>query len=218
MNQPAYPEYEELRAEAEATRPRFVDPAVVRQQKDMRTRRGADWCTAVLGREDGTLTCLDAHMLMLADQRDLNPPLPAPIIAARQERRAQEEETARRREAARDRDRAKYDAALEACDVPVTVRPNVNGRHLSGGFDDGPLRHVTPDVDAVSGRTRTHPAHRPLCERPDRAKPRVLGEPAKEHGTCGTCLAYMPKIRVKTTVGQTTRPPKEIDQRGRRRP
>jgi hypothetical protein len=203
---PAYAEYEELRKEAEATCPRFVDPADIRPQQEMRLRRGFDWCTAVLGRANGPLSVVDAHMLKLADERDLNPPMPEAIVAARKERQEREAAEAQRLQALRDQDRAKWKAALAACDVPVTVRANINGRRRRGGYSDGPLRHTVPTIDAVSGRSRAHCAGRALCESEKRPAPLRLAEPAEEgeeaYATCARCLAYMPKIRAMTPAGQ----------------
>jgi hypothetical protein len=46
---PTYPEYAGLSATARNTTPRFVDPANPYPCTAVAARRGADWCTAVLG-------------------------------------------------------------------------------------------------------------------------------------------------------------------------
>ena len=85
--------------------------------------------------------------------------------------------------------------ALATCQVPVTVQPNVHGRRYGTGMGDGPLRHAVPAIDAVSGRSRRHPAGRALCETPHRARPLTLGPPAGAPATCVSCLKYTAIIR-----------------------
>ena len=165
----AYPEYAELREEAERTCPRFVDPRGLLKDEEMRRRRGYDWCTAVLGRaySPRAITTVDAHMLKIADERNLDPPLPQSILDARAEAQRREQKRTEQRQAYKERDVAAWADALEQCDVPVHVRPNTRGRRTPGhadGFNDGPLRHAVPDVDAMSGRSRRHPVGRALCE------------------------------------------------------
>ena len=196
----AYPEYAELREEAERTCPRFVDPRGLLKDEEMRRRRGYDWCTAVLGRaySPRAITTVDAHMLKIADERNLDPPLPQSILDARAEAQRREQKRTEQRQAYKERDVAAWADALEQCDVPVHVRPNTRGRRTPGhadGFNDGPLRHAVPDVDAMSGRSRRHPVGRALCETERRAKPRELGEPTDEPVTCKGCLKLAPAIR-----------------------
>ena len=75
---PTYPEYAQLLADAEAAVQ--ADGGMVDSRKlyrVQRLRRSWEWKVAVLGRDGtGTRTLLEMHLLLLADERDLDPPLP----------------------------------------------------------------------------------------------------------------------------------------------
>src|ERR1043165_10095076 len=78
---PGYPEYEAILEEARRRSRGFVTPADVRpggRYDQVANRRGDDWCIAVLGRSAlfaGRWTHLEAELLVVADERNVNPPL-----------------------------------------------------------------------------------------------------------------------------------------------
>jgi hypothetical protein len=201
--QPAYAGYPALRAQAAASCPRFVDPAAIGGHRALIARRGADWCTAVLGYPfpgygPGGVSVLEMHLLVLADRAGLDPPLPEVVARWRAEdaeaRAAREH--ARRTAAARDAD--DWQRARAGCPVPVRVVAAAGGRRTNHPGRE-PLRHVVPDLAAHSGpgnRPRLHRAGRPLCETPGRARPlRLADQPTDQPATCVRCLTYTPTIR-----------------------
>jgi hypothetical protein len=206
--EPAYPEYDQLNATARQ-QSRFADPARIRDYEQVIREHSRDWCSAVLGYPfPGTLHGLpivDAELLRLAHEAGLDPPLPKRIVVWKLEDAARRAELDEQRAATLQRDRDRSAAALAACQVPVEKRANTRGRRLGAGINTGPLVHVVPLADAVSGRSRRHPAARALCERPGRAKPRVLGEPTDDPATCVSCLDYAPKIRTTGEEGRVMR-------------
>lgn len=202
--QPAYPEYAGLRAQAERTCPRFVDPASPARTAALIARRGVDWCTAVLGypfpgHGRGGISVLEAHLLDLADQRDLDPALPDPVLRWRAEDAVRRDARQRQIASAAAADVEAWRRASENCPVPLHVRANVRGRRTDSPYLSEPLRHAVPTIDAHSGSTtrpRLHPAGRALCERADRARRlRLQEDPTDQPATCVRCLAYAPKIR-----------------------
>lgn len=196
--EPAYPEYHGLYAEARRITGGFANPTRTPVYEEVARRRGFDWCTAVVGRSYcglRTVTSTEAELLVLADMRDLNPPLPPRIVADREayaRHKAKLEE--QRAEQQRLYDEA-WKAALEKCTVPVEVRRNLTARpHGRFGFAHH-LSHVVPTVECRSGRSRKHLAGRGLCESPDRKRPLQLGDPDNGPATCVRCLDYAPMIR-----------------------
>ncbi len=203
--QPAYPQYGELRAEAERTAPRFVDPASLAAVGALIGRRGGEWCTAVLGYPypdlgRGGITVVETHLLVLADRRGLDPPPPAVVLRWRAAAADGEADKRRRVAAAAERDARAWQQATAGCQVPLQVRANTRGRRTDNPHVREPLRHAVPTVAAHSGsarRPRLHPAGRALCETPGRAKPlRLADELTDQPATCVRCLAYAPKIRL----------------------
>jgi hypothetical protein len=199
--EPAYPEYQQVRTHARTDFSPHVDPAgEVDRMQAVLHGRGRDWAMGVLGFWfDGdlrSLSLVESRMLLVADQLDLQPPLPTRILDWNQQwdRLRREQQASRDRAAARDRQR--WQEALARCQVAVEVRPNIHGRRY-GGWDTSPLRHVVPLNDACSGPTgrRRHPAGRALCETPTRRRPLQLGEPTDQPATCVRCLAYTPLLR-----------------------
>jgi hypothetical protein len=195
--QVAYDGYDELRAAARRRNGGFADPSEIPRFHEIIARRGHDWCQSVIGKPMfgglESIPALDADMLLLADERDLNPPKPPWLVQwqaeSEQARRAREE----RRTAALQRDADRWAEALAACGVPVEVRPNMHGRRYSSALDTAPLRHVVPAIDARSPKRR-HPAGVPLCETAGRHQPRQLGEPAGDPATCKQCLTYTAQL------------------------
>lgn len=190
--QVAYDGYDELRAAARARNGGLADPREIPSFHEIIHRRGHDWCQSVIGKPMfgglESIPATDADMLLLADERDLNPPKPAWLVQwqaeSEQTRLAREE----RRQAGLQRDRERWAEALTTCEVPVEVRPNMHGRRYGSDLDTAPLRHVVPTVDARSPRRR-HPAGKPLCEAPGRHQPRQLGDPVDDPATCKQCIA-----------------------------
>jgi hypothetical protein len=200
MADPAYPEYGTVRHKATKTRPRFVDQAYINTLTAIVRTHGPDWCTAVLGYPFtglNTLPPVDAHMLYIADQMALTPPLPDRIVRQRREQQALRDEQARLHRQERHRQGLAWDTARQQCAVPdvLTVRPNRNSRrHISRlGHLDGPNRHVVPTVTVYSGtpqRPRTHQAGRALCET-TRRQPMDLGDPVDDPPICVRCLKWV---------------------------
>ena len=199
--QVAYPQYGEIRAAARAMAMRPADPAGIPRMQQVIRDRGSDWCQSVLG---WPATCslrdmsgTDADMLMIAHERDLDPPLPGWLVQWRAESGELRARQQAAREAGLQRDRERWRLALATCGVfpaQLAVRPSVNGRRYRTVWNDGPLRHVVPAVDVRSARRR-HRAGRPLCESVQRSKPRELGEPTGEPATCVNCIKYTAEIR-----------------------
>lgn len=197
---PTYPEYQALLDEAHRTVPRFVDPANLYPARPVAARRGADWCTAVLGRPNGPYerrSRVEDQMLIVADQADVDPPLPDWIMQARAEgERVQAERDAATR-ARLQRDADAWAAVLADTTVPLEVhhgsRPRVRG--LTSEL----LRHAVPTADVVSGarRLRVHPAGRALCESEQRSKPLALDGISDGPVTCVRCLDWAPRVRTR---------------------
>jgi hypothetical protein len=193
MSAAHYPEYEDLAALAQRRSRGFTDPAQLGARQQMMSRRGADWCTAVLGRSVGTslhgVSVFEVELLVAADEADIDPPLPEHILQsraqARELRRLQDDQYERLRL----RDEQAWEQALSQCSISIEVRANVNGRRYGTGLNSGPLRHVVTLVPAHSGK-RVHLQDRALCETSERHKPLVLGSAVQEPATCVRCLKY----------------------------
>ncbi len=202
VDEPTYPEYAEIRAEAERRKGPFVDPFDVHSRiPNLIGRRGHEWALSVLGREywgPQSLYPVDLQLLKIADERDLNPPLPQWVVDARAAAKVREKERADRLAAFRQRDRDAWQALLPGVVVDLDVYTNTTQR-VRNGFADY-LAHAVPKQDAYSGvRTvRTHRAGRALCETETRPKPLSLHyspEPAGTPVTCRRCLDWSVKVR-----------------------
>lgn len=194
---PTYPEYEQLLADAEASLRAdggFVDPAKLRRQTLL--PRSWDWQVAVLG-HDYPPNVLQMHVLLLAHDRDLDPPLPQWLLEARAAAAERREQLDATRKALDDADRAEWEAAVTGVAVEVEVLRNGHARPRHGQSHH--LGHVVPKVDVVSGaarRPRRHRAGRALRESERRARPLDLSGGAGGPATCVSCLMYVKKIRV----------------------
>ncbi|MCG8971779.1 hypothetical protein [Streptomyces sp. CL12-4] len=191
--EPAYDLYQEVRKDAENRDRGPLDPRAIQQMEEVARRRGHDWCTAVLGRSFPGIarsSGVDGWTLIVADELHLDPPLPPRIVEERKRRQEAEERRAQQTMARQEREQRRWDAALAAAGVEMTVRENT--RHTGVR---GPLRHAVPKTDVVSGRSRKHPADRALCETPGRANPLHLSEPVNAPANCNRCLDWMEKVR-----------------------
>ncbi len=196
---PTYPQYAQLLTDAKAAAAGdhgFVDPVKYRRAQVL--PRGYDWRLAVLGHDGGTTgsTVVEMHMRLLADERDLDPPLPQWVIQARQESDARRRELDAARRASDAADQAAWDEVRQRCQVDVDALRNGHTR-ARGGYAHN-LGHVVPSVDALSGterRPRRHRAGRALCETETRARPLDLSGGQGGPATCRRCLEYTPKIR-----------------------
>lgn len=202
MPDPTYPEYVDLRAEADKRHRPTVDPFDVHSRiPNLIHRRGHEWALAVLGREYfgvGSLYGSDMELLKLADERDLDPPLPQWVIDARQRDADHRAELEERRRAARQRDVEAWAAVAANVTVDLAVHTNTKARVRRGEMHY--LAHAVPTADAYSGtrRIRTHRAGRALCETENRPKPLSLddrAEPAGTPVTCVRCLDWASKVR-----------------------
>ena len=93
--EPTYPEYEELRQEARGRDRGPIGGQCIARMEDVIQRRGADWCTAVLGRSFPGLRHIpseDGFMLIVADERGPEPELPERIVKARAAEEARRKE------------------------------------------------------------------------------------------------------------------------------
>jgi hypothetical protein len=179
---PTYPEYAELAEAARRGAPRFVDPANLYPCAAAAARRGADWCTAVLGFPfPGVrrLTVVQDRLLVLADAADIDPPLPDWIVEARAEGARRQAALQEGRRARARADDAAWHAALARSSVELQVREGSRPR-TRGGTSEYP-RHAVPVRDVYSGTraVRTHHAGRALCESERRARPRRGHRPAR---------------------------------------
>lgn len=190
---PTYPEYEQLLADAKAalaTEGMFIDPANVYRVKNL--PRSWEWRVCVLGHA-GDRSRLDMHLLLLAHDRDLDPPLPQWLVDARADDDREDQEKAAARAERDEQDRAAWEKVAAGCAVELEVRRNGTTRIRFGHRHQ--LGHAVPPVDVLSGDGRRHPAGRALCETEQRSKALDLsGEPGGPV-TCGRCLAWVPKIR-----------------------
>lgn len=202
--EPNYPEYGTIKFKAARTVPAFVDQRYIDQLTEIIGRRGHDWCTAVLGYPFPGLRHTpgsEAHMLVVADEENLRPPLPDRIVAERAARAERDKQETAARKAIAARDARTWRDALAVCKVPhlLTVRPNATGRRLVRGHSTGPNRHVVPAQTLHSGpqrnRPRIHTAGRALCETPKRT-PMRLAEPVDAPATCVNCLQYVRLVRL----------------------
>jgi hypothetical protein len=198
--EPAYPEYQQVRRRAQADFSPYVDPAGdVDRMEAVLHARGQAWAMAVVGFwfDSGlrSLSLLESRMLLVADQLDLRPPLPARIVAWNQEWDRMRREQQASRDRAAERDRRRWQEALIQCQVEVEVRPNLHTRPRNGYPAN--LCHVVPLANACSRPTgrRRHLAGRALCETATRRKPLQLGEPTDQPATCVRCLTYTPLLR-----------------------
>lgn len=200
--EPQYPEFAELRGEAERRSRGFVNPSDVRaggRYDQVFYRRGYDWCVAVLGGAfPGVprITHFEAELLVVADERNVDPPLPQSVVESRARAAARQDADTVWRKLIASRDEAAWRAALEAAaaGVELQVFTNVKARPRHGVAHY--LGHAVPAVDVYSGRGRTHHAGAALCESPGRANPLQLeSEPSDVPATCKRCLAWIPKVR-----------------------
>lgn len=190
---PVYPEYPALLAAARSG-PRFVDSSRLWEPQHIADRRGWDWATAVLGRPFTGLRYIshvEARLIKLADEADIDPPLPGWLIAERAETAARDRALEEQRAAARAQDVQAWADARAACPVELEVRQNTTAHVRRGGREN--LGHAVPLVDAVSG-LRKHQAGRALCETAAR-RLMQLGEPVDEPVTCVRCLDWCAKVR-----------------------
>jgi hypothetical protein len=195
--QVAYDGYDELRAAARRRNGGLADPREIPLMRDLIRRRGADWCMSVIGKPMmgglESVSGTDADMLMVADERDMDPPKPAWLIQWTQESDAVHRLQEEARAAALERDRERWAEALAASGVlpdQLEVRENTRSRQVRGGQRQA-LRHVVPLVDVRSPQRR-HQSGRELCAV---SRPRELGEPADQPATCVSCVAFVAQIR-----------------------
>lgn len=188
--EPAYAEFEDVRAEASRRNTSFVSTREIERMEEVAGRRGYDWCSAVLGRGFPGVARVpgtEAWMLIVADERGLEPPLPQRIVDSRREFDERRDDDRRRREEATEQARRQWDLAVASCPVQVTVHSNLKrvGRRE--------LLHAVPG-EPVRSKRGVHPAGRALCEH--RRNPRTLGESIDDGtATCQSCVRYVAEIR-----------------------
>ncbi len=206
QSDPIYPEYAELRAEADRRASWCVDPADINFRiPDLVAARGYDWAYAVLGRPYGgpqSLYGSDIELLKLAGERDLDPSLPQHVVEARAAAEAhsiagQEAAAARRR--LLDEEWQAIVAALAARQNPVLVKVAHNytsGRHCESGYVQGG-DHIVFETRllASAGRLRREPGQS-ACYQPSRARNvEVLVEVDDDRlPTCKSCIRTVARV------------------------
>ncbi|MEU5978525.1 hypothetical protein [Streptomyces sp. NPDC047315] len=200
--EPAYPQYADLLREARVRGRGPIGAQSIARMEDVVRRRGASWCTAVLGRPFPGLRgvpSVDGFMLIAADERGLDPALPESVVKARAAEEARRQE--REAQAAAKLEAEQQRWALIAGVAPVVFTVRANTRHTGVR---GALRHVTAGVDLLSGRSRLHKAGMGLCELAARTNALHLGEPLKVPPTCRRCIEYAGKVRPLTALAPPT--------------
>jgi hypothetical protein len=160
---------------------------------EVATRRGRDWCTAVLGRGFpgiARVSSVDGWMLVAADELNLDPPLPRRIVEGREAEEQRSKAQATLAAAKLEMEKRRWDLVVGS--APVTLTVHENTRHTG---PNGNTRHAVPSADVVSGKARKHPGDRGLCETPGRADPLRLGDVVDLPPNCVRCLDYAAKIR-----------------------
>lgn len=201
--QVAYDGYDELRGEARRRTAGPVNPADLGVYADIMRAHGTDWCRSVLGRDippnalgRGGLPAIEAEMLRVAHERNLDPPKPPWLVQWQEESAGIQRRRDEAHEAAQRQDAGRWAAALATCGIPadqLEIRPNIRSRQVRHGIRQE-LLHVVPLVDVRSERRR-HPAGRELCAV---GHARVLGESVGQPATCKACVEYTAKIRPAT--------------------
>lgn len=149
--EPAYAEYDDVRAEAHRRGTGFVTMRDINAMQGVVRSRGVDWCTTVPGGNFPGIAYvprIGAWMLVIADERGLAPPLPKRVVDAR--RKADEHRThiERKRIEADQRGRREWVLLVSPCPIQVVVHTNL--KH--GGH--GELLHTVP-VEPVRSKRGT---------------------------------------------------------------
>lgn len=201
--QPAYPEYDELLAEARrlSARP-GIDPADLALLNQEVHERGLDWATSVLGRTylgPGHITVVEMYILLVAADRGIEPPLPPSVVEARAAVASRAVVIAEQRRFRREADVRLWEQARQATDVELAVYANTKARPRYGLSEH--LGHAVPAADVYSGTARnlrTHAAGRALCESETRTNTLQLRPDPEPDGTpvtCIRCRSLTPKVR-----------------------
>lgn len=184
---PDYPEYADLRAAAELSVRAdggFVDPAKLGREQNL--GRGHDWRISVLGHSSRT-TLVELHMLLIADERGIEPPLPEWLAAHRAERQAK-----------RDAEQAAYAAQIAALEaewaalwkalpVPVTVAYNYSGPNHYETWTQGAV-HILVSEDLNVGRLH-RPKRSALCSVPSNRGHQDFAHDISDNDRCPSCKA-----------------------------
>jgi hypothetical protein len=198
--EPTYPQYAALRAEADHRAGPSVDPYNVNTRiPDLVARRGHDWDHAVLGRPypgPSGMYSGDMELLLLANEQDITPPLPAGVLEARQ--RAEDERIAAARIRAERIARldAEWTALVKAMPIAVMVAHNYqSGRHCKNGYVQGG-DHIIAGEHLVHGRF-ARLASSAFCETKSNTGslyfPNML-TPDERRPTCKACIRAACKI------------------------
>lgn len=206
---PTYPQYAELWAEAQRRARGPIEPGLVDRAQKVVWNHDSDWAISVLGHAyQGVrwLTVAEVHLLVLADEHGITPPLPDWVVQARKQiaathallllrdARAEAERLTRRR-AGEERDAAAWAEvkATVADGVELKVYQNTNARPRRGYSHH--LGHTVPTADVFSP-ARRHQAGRALCEAETRSRPLSL-RPATDDTpvTCERCLHWAALVR-----------------------
>jgi hypothetical protein len=186
---PTYPDYADLLAAAQASVRAdggFVDPVKLRRCDNL--HRSRDWRISVLGHDNGC-SLLDMHMLLLADARGLEPPMPQWLVDLRAEqdaRRFAEEEARKALQLARDRE---WRALVEALPVPVHLAYNYSGPNHYESWTQGAI-HILVGEDLHVGRLRRS-CREALCTVESNAHQQDFARPAcpeDRHPSCKRCI------------------------------
>lgn len=193
---PTYPEYAGLLADAEESVRRdgmFIDPAKLHRYQLL--RRPFDWCRSILG-HDRAPSVVEMHLILLADERGIDPPLPAWLA----ERRAAQKAKA-------DAEKAEYDARIRArsdawaalaaaLPVSVTLAYNYSGPNHYETYAQGAVHIILLEELRVGRLHRV--ADWALCTTNSAARHQHFPWPDTngEHGwpTCRACVRQACRI------------------------
>lgn len=165
-NYAQYPQLLALAEESVREDGGIVDPVKMRRYGQTIGRRGRDWAISVLGHArlglgPGGATLTEMHLLLIADEHDVTPPLPEHIAAARAASAAKELAQREKRIEALG---AEWAALRQALPVVVTCEHNYQSRHHCDGYVQG-ADHIVVHADLRHGRL-ARLAFEALCETP----------------------------------------------------
>ena len=156
-----------MRAEAEAGRSPFIDPAVLRQAQAILPGLDRAWLVRVIGHSGSWRYFTNAEMRLAvraaqADAEYLKAVTAARVAAAQEESRRRTERAAAEAEV----EREAWITLRARLPVPVTVCHNWTARHLDG-YEQG-ADHIVVMADLDAGRLH-RTTRSPLCWTPSRA-------------------------------------------------
>lgn len=187
---PAYPEYADLHTQAAASVAadgHFVDPAKLHRWQNL--HRDSDWTISVIG-HNRPPSLVEMHMLLLADDRNLQPPLPQWLADRRAEQRRQAAAQQAAYQARMTALEDEWTALWKALPVPITVAYNYSGPNHLETWTQGAV-HIILGEELHVGRLH-RVAGWALCTVSSNVKHQDFGgggvPPESRWPTCKACL------------------------------